>query len=306
MPVPPGADRERLRLQADRARGRPRRRPPRSAGDRRRPGRAGWWPRPASTRRTSRQDALVLLPEDGDASARALRARLRRAAGRRRRGRGQRHLRPDLARGAHRRRGRRRRHPGADRPPRRGRRLRQPAGDDPRRRSSTSWPSAADLVKGKLAGVPVAVIRGLAPRAARARHGHPPAGAAARRRPLPLRRPRPGRLPRRPAPTWCRAPASSPRSPRRSGSPAPRSRSSPWCCATAARSDGVVDVHLTDAVTHHDGGQPRRAARRGDRPAARRGLDHPLGAGRRPPAAPRSSAGSGSGTPPRLTRAAFD
>ena len=44
--------------------------------------------------------------------------------------------------------------------------------------------------------------------------------------------------------------------------------------------DGVVDVHLTDAVTLDDGAEPRGAARRGDRPAARRGLDHPLGAGR--------------------------
>ena len=86
------------------------------------------------------QGSLVLLPVDADASARALRDRLARPArGRRRRGR-QRHLRPHLARGAHRRRRRVGRGARAGRPPRRRRRLRQPAGDHARSPWSTSSP----------------------------------------------------------------------------------------------------------------------------------------------------------------------
>ena len=95
--------------------------------------------------------------------------------------------------------------------------------------------SAADLVKGKLAGVPVAVVRGLTVPPTRARRGHPAAGPA---RPPATSSPtaaatccRPGH----PAPTCCPAPASSRRWPRPSGSPAPRCRSSPWCSATAGR-----------------------------------------------------------------------
>ena len=78
----------------------------------------------------------------------------------------------------------------------------------------------------------------------------------------------------------CRAPASS-----RAVAEAFRVASAalpefPVVLRYGGEGDGVVDVHLTDAVDDHDGAQPRRAARRGDRPAARRGLGDPLGAGR--------------------------
>ena len=106
--VPPGADREALRLQAveDEAVRVVARRGPLAIVQTRQ----GWVVAAAGIDASNvGQDALVLLPEDGDASARALRARLRELLGVDvARGR-QRHLRPHLARGAHRRRGRLRR-----------------------------------------------------------------------------------------------------------------------------------------------------------------------------------------------------
>ena len=174
-----------------------------------------------------------------------LRARLARAARRRRRRRGQRHLRPALARRPHRRRGRRGRHPGADRPPRRRSTRTATGWRPPRSAVVDELASAADLVKGKLAGVPVAVVRGLALR--RAASPTPAPGrwsgwAAGDLFPYGSRDLR-GR-PRRRPPTWCRAPASSRRSPRPSASPAPPCRSSRWCSAYGGEGDGVVDVHL--------------------------------------------------------------
>ena len=109
--------------------------------------------------------------------------------------------------------------------------------------------SAADLVKGKLAARAGRGRPRPRRRPAGARHRHPPARAAARRRPLPLRRPRPGRLPGARRATWSRGPASS------------TAVAEPFRIASAAlpefpvvlryggEGDGVVDVHLTDAVT---------------------------------------------------------
>ena len=141
------------------------------------------------------QDALVLLPEDGDASARALRARLRELLGvdvavvvSDTFGRTWREGLTDVAVGA------------AGIPALLDHRGSVDAFGNRLETTRTALvdelASAADLVKGKLGGVPVAVVRGLRRRPAGPRHRHPPAGAAARRRPLPLRRPRPGRLPR--------------------------------------------------------------------------------------------------------------
>ena len=115
----------------DRGRGRPRRSPAAGRWRSCRPGRAAVMAAAGIDASNVAQDALVLLPEDGDASARGPAGRAARAARRGRRGRRERHLRADLARGAHRRRRRRRGHRRPDRPPGRGRRLRQPAGDDP-------------------------------------------------------------------------------------------------------------------------------------------------------------------------------
>ena len=154
--------------------------------------------------------------------------------------------------------------------------------------------SAADLVKGKLGGVPVAVIRGLAAERARPRHRHPPAGPAARRRPLPVRRARPGRLPRP-----RRRPGAARRRARRGRRGVPdRQRGAPGVPRGAAvRRRGATAWSTSTSPTRSP---PRRRSTSGallgagDRPAARRGLDDPLGAGRAPPAAPHSSGGCGS------------
>ena len=147
----------------DRRRDRAGRRAPRRRCASCRPG-TGWcWPPPASTRRTSPADELALLPVDPDASAAAAARGAARAAGVRRRRDHQRHDGPAVARRADRRRDRRRRH--------------RPRVTDPRGAVDAygnmlgvtrvavadEIAAAADLVKGKLGGVPVAIVRGLAP-----------------------------------------------------------------------------------------------------------------------------------------------
>ena len=226
-------------------------------------------------------DALVLLPEDADASARALRARLRDLLGvdvavvvSDTFGRTWREGLTDVAVGSagivaltdHR---------GAV--DAQGNRL-----ETTRVAVVDELASAADLVKGKLAGVPVAVVRGLPAGPARRgrRRGHPAARPAAGRRPLPLRR----------RATW-----SAPGTPGaelvpRAGELAAVAEA--FRVASAALPEFPVVLRYGGEERrrgrrpphrrghHDDGAQPRRAARRGDRAAARRGLDHPLGAGR--------------------------
>ena len=140
--------------------------------------------------------------------------------------------------------------------------------------------SAADLVKGKLAGVPVAVVRGLRVRRAEPDPGTRPAGPPGPGRPVPLRQPRPGRpraAGRRPAPARRRA---SRRSPRPSGSPARRCRSSRSCCASAARATAWSTSTCRTRATTTAAVNLGALRRRGPRAAARRGLAHPVGAGR--------------------------
>ena len=108
------------------------------------------------------RDELALLPVDPDASAAAAARRPARAARRRRRRRHQRLDGTAVARRHHRRRDRRRRPHRRDR-----RRAAAPtptatSSTSPRSPSPTRLAAAADLVKGKLGGVPVAVVRGLA------------------------------------------------------------------------------------------------------------------------------------------------
>jgi coenzyme F420-0:L-glutamate ligase/coenzyme F420-1:gamma-L-glutamate ligase len=164
VPVPPGADRERLRLQAieDEAVRVVARRGPLAIVQTRQ----GWVVAAAGIDASNvAQDALVLLPEDGDASARRLRARLGELLDvdvaivvSDTFGRTWREGLTDVAVGAagisalldHR---------GAV--DAFGNRL-----ETTRTAVVDELASAADLVKGKLAGVPVAVIRGLHPEAA--------------------------------------------------------------------------------------------------------------------------------------------
>jgi coenzyme F420-0:L-glutamate ligase/coenzyme F420-1:gamma-L-glutamate ligase len=161
VPVPPGADREKLRLQAveDEAVRVVARRGPLAIVQTRQ----GWVVAAAGIDASNvAQDALVLLPEDGDASARALRSRLRKLLGvdvavvvSDTFGRTWREGLTDVAVGAagiaalidHR---------GAV--DSFGNRL-----ETTRTAVVDELASAADLVKGKLGGVPVAVIRGLQP-----------------------------------------------------------------------------------------------------------------------------------------------
>ena len=164
VPVPPGADREALRLQAveDEAVRVVARRGPLAIVQTRQ----GWVVAAAGIDASNvAQDALVLLPEDGDASARALRERLRELLGvdvavvvSDTFGRTWREGLTDVAVGAagiaalidHR--------GSVDAF---GNRL-----ETTRTAVVDELAGAADLVKGKLAGVPVAVIRGLTPRPA--------------------------------------------------------------------------------------------------------------------------------------------
>jgi coenzyme F420-0:L-glutamate ligase / coenzyme F420-1:gamma-L-glutamate ligase len=159
--VPPGADRERLRLQAveDEAVRVVARRGPLAIVQTRQ----GWVVAAAGIDASNvGQDALVLLPEDGDASARALRTRLRELLGvdvavviSDTFGRTWREGLTDVAVGA------------AGIPALLDHRGSVDAFGNRLETTRTAvvdeLASAADLVKGKLGGVPVAVIRGLAP-----------------------------------------------------------------------------------------------------------------------------------------------
>ena len=225
------------------------------------------------------QDALVLLPEDADASARALRARLRELLGvdvavvvSDTFGRTWREGLTDVAVGSagitalvdHR---------GAV--DAHGNRL-----ETTRVAVVDELASAADLVKGKLAGVPVAVVRGLP----LDRPGRTTTGT----RPL-VRLPADDLFPYGARDlVGSRAPGADlvPRAGELEAVAAAFRAASaalpefPVVLRYGGEGDGVVDVHLADAADHDDGAQPRRAARRGRRAAARRGLGHPLGAGR--------------------------
>ena len=156
------------------------------------------------------------------------------------------------------------------RPPRRGRPVRQRAAASPRWRSSTSWPRAAELVKGKCDQVPVAVVRGYLDRA--------DAGRTARARSALVRDsaerpvlPGHGRGPRRPG---LRAPAD----PRPTAPPAP--------AAAVGRTPGPDPGRR--AAGADDGGADRPwnrdPVRRGDRALIALGIGrppHPVRPGRR-------------------------
>ena len=108
-----------------------------------------------------RTGTVVLLPEDPDASAERIRARLEELTGRRRRRPRHRLVRPRLARGDDRRRDRRRRPPGHCR---NLRGERDPAGYELHATTiavADEIAGAAELVMGKLSRIPAAVVRGL-------------------------------------------------------------------------------------------------------------------------------------------------
>jgi coenzyme F420-0:L-glutamate ligase / coenzyme F420-1:gamma-L-glutamate ligase len=244
--VPPGADRERMRLQAveDEAVRVVARRGPLAIVQTRQ----GWVVAAAGIDASNvAQDALVLLPEDADASARTLRGRLRELLGvdvavvvSDTFGRTWREGLTDVAVGAagiaaltdHR---------GAV--DAFGNRL-----ETTRVAIVDELASAADLVKGKLAGVPVAVVRGLAPE---------PSDPDTGTRPL-VRLPQDDLFPygardlvgsRAPAETLVRRPGEL-----EAIAEAFRVASSalpefPVVLRYGGEEDGVVDVHLTDAVT---------------------------------------------------------
>ena len=133
--------------------------------------------------------SVLLLPVDPDASADRLRAALQRAHRAAARSDHLRYRRPAVAGRADRPGDRGRRGAGGPARTPGDRRLRQPAARSPRWPWPTSWPAAADLVKGKLDGRPVAVVRGLAGLVGEP--GGPAAGAgpARRRGPVPVRQP---------------------------------------------------------------------------------------------------------------------
>src|SRR5215218_9986568 len=246
VPVPPGADREALRLQAVEAeavRVVARRGPLAIVQTRQ-----GWVVAAAGIDASNvAQDSLVLLPEDGDASARALRDRLRELLGVEVAvvvsdtfGRTWREGLTDVAVGAagiealidHR---------GAV--DAFGNRL-----ETTRTAVVDELAAAADLVKGKLAGVPVAVVRGLTPRPSDPDDGTRPLvrlpaddlfpyGARdllGSREPGTDLVPRAGEL------------AAVSEAFRIAGTSLPEF---PVVLRYGGEGDGVVDVHLTDAVT---------------------------------------------------------
>jgi coenzyme F420-0:L-glutamate ligase / coenzyme F420-1:gamma-L-glutamate ligase len=246
VPVPPGADREQVRLQAvenEAVRVVARRGPLAIVQTRQ-----GWVVAAAGIDASNvGQDALVLLPEDGDASARALRARLRELSGVEVAvvvsdtfGRTWREGLTDVAVGSagisalidHR--------GSVDAF---GNRL-----ETTRTAVVDELASAADLVKGKLSGVPVAVVRGLAPDVPDPDPGTRPLvrlpaddlfpyGArdlVGSRAPAAELLPRAGELPAV-AEAFRIASAALPEF--------------PVVLQYGGEQDGVVDVHLTDAVT---------------------------------------------------------
>ena len=258
-----------------------------------RPGRAGWSPRPASTPPTWPRTPLVLLPEDGDASARRLRSRLRELLGvdvavvvSDTFGRTWREGLTDVAVGAA-------GIAGPDRPPRRsvdafgnrlettqdggGRRAglgRRPGEGQARRRPGRRGPGPAPRTGAAPDPGTRPLVRlgagDLFPYGSRDLVGSRDAGAEL----VPARRRAGGG--RRGLPDRQRRPAGVPGG------------------AALRRRGGRRRRRPPHRRGHHDdGGQPGRAARRGDRAAARRGLGDPLGAGRHRRAAPHSSAGCG-------------
>src|SRR4051794_36821973 len=246
VPVPPGADREKLRLQAveDEAVRVVARRGPLAIVQTRQ----GWVVAAAGIDASNvAQDALVLLPEDSDASARTLRGRLRELLGvdvavvvSDTFGRTWREGLTDVAVGAagidalidHR---------GAVDP--HGNRL-----ETTRVAQVDEIAAAADLVKGKLAGVPVAVVRGL-------RYG--PDDADAGTRPL-VRLPADDLFPYGARDlVGSRVPADDPvPQPGELEAVADAFRVAvaalpefPVVLRYGGEGDGAVDVHLTDAMT---------------------------------------------------------
>ena len=234
MQVPPGRGPGAAAPAGDRGRGRPGGRPARDRWRSCRPGRAGSSPRPASTPPTSRRTRWCSCPRTATPRRARCAARLRELLGvdvavviSDTFGRTWREGLTDVAVGAagvpalidHR---------GAV--DGFGNRL-----ETTRTALVDELASAADLVKGKLGGVPVAVIRGLD-----AERPEPDTGT----RPL-VRLPADDLFPYGARDlVGAREPGGRPRPPGRRArgrrrrvpaSPAPRSRSSRWCCATAAR-----------------------------------------------------------------------